>query len=401
MSHTALRTASLFLVFGLLWLAGYNHLLVLLAKLFPSAAPGVLPYFINASFIAVSAVLIYFIIRHHLSRSNTYSTQYRQLFYEHPVPMWIYQWGTLKFLAVNNAAVSKYGFSRKEFEAMDILSIREPSSIPAVLDDVNRTNKNLDYRGIWQHRKKNGELFYVELYSHTTRYNGKEARIVMAIDIDSEVRTTIKAKDIGTRYELLAQVTQDCIYYWDLPSGRVTRNHGPATMFGYKEEETVEHVDWWKERVHPEDIQQVMDSFRESLLSRGMHWNAAYRFRCADGSYKYVLDRAHILYNDHGEAMRVIGAIQDVDESMRHEEERRQFIRLLQEQNEKLQEIARINSHEIRRPVSNIMGILAMLDLEKNEPGLNGRLFGLLQQSTAELDATLFRIRDKLQQMRE
>lgn len=243
MSHTALRTASLFLVFGLLWLAGYNHLLVLLAKLFPSAAPGVLPYFINASFIAVSAVLIYFIIRHHLSRSNTYSTQYRQLFYEHPVPMWIYQWGTLKFLAVNNAAVSKYGFSRKEFEAMDILSIREPSSIPAVLDDVNRTNKNLDYRGIWQHRKKNGELFYVELYSHTTRYNGKEARIVMAIDIDSEVRTTIKAKDIGTRYELLAQVTQDCIYYWDLPSGRVTRNHGPATMFGYKEEETVEHVD--------------------------------------------------------------------------------------------------------------------------------------------------------------
>jgi signal transduction histidine kinase len=99
--------------------------------------------------------------------------------------------------------------------------------------------------------------------------------------------------------------------------------------------------------------------------------------------------------------MRVIGAIQDVDESMRHEEERRQFIRLLQEQNEKLQEIARINSHEIRRPVSNIMGILAMLDLEKNEPALNGRLFGLLQQSTAELDATLFRIRDKLQQMRE
>lgn len=401
MSHTALKTASLFLVFGLIWLAGYNRLLVPFTQLFPGLGPGLLPYLMNAFFIVVSTVLIYFIIRHDFLRNNTYSTQYRQLFYEHPVPMWIYQWGTLKFLAVNNAAVSKYGFSRKEFEAMDILSIREPSSIPAVLDDVKRTDKNLDYRGIWQHRKKNGELFYVELYSHTTRYNGKEARIVMAIDIDSEVRNTIKAKDIGTRYELLAQVTQDCIYYWDLLSGRVTRNHGPATMFGYKEEEVLEHVDWWKENVHPEDIQQVMDSFRECLQSKSMHWNTAYRFRCADGNYKYVLDRAHVLYNDHGNAMRVIGAIQDVDESMRHEEERRQFIRLLQEQNEKLQEIARINSHEIRRPVSNIMGILAMLDLEKNEPALNGRLFGLLQQSTAELDATLFRIRDKLQQMRE
>lgn len=401
MSRTPLKTASLFLAFGLIWLAGYNHLLALLTGLFTHVDPGLLPYFVNAFFIAVSTILIYIIVRHDLLRNNTYSTQYRQLFYEHPVPMWIYQWGTLKFLAVNNAAVSKYGFSRKEFEAMDILSIRDPSSIPDVLNDVNRTNRNLDYRGIWQHRKKNGELFYVELYSHTTHYNGREARIVMAIDIDSEVRNTIKAKDIGTRYELLAQVTQDCIYYWDLLSGRVTRNHGPSTMFGYKEEEAVEKMDWWKEKVHPEDISQVMDSFSESLQRKDIHWNAAYRFRCADGSYKYVLDRAHILYSDHGDAVRVIGAIQDVDESMRHQEERRQFIRLLQEQNEKLQEIARINSHEIRRPVSNIMGILAMLDLEKNEPALNGRLFGLLQQSTAELDATLFRIRDKLQQMRE
>lgn len=119
MSHTALKTASLFLVFGLIWLAGYNRLLVPFTQLFPGLGPGLLPYLMNAFFIVVSTVLIYFIIRHDFLRNNTYSTQYRQLFYEHPVPMWIYQWGTLKFLAVNNAAVSKYGFSRKEFEAME------------------------------------------------------------------------------------------------------------------------------------------------------------------------------------------------------------------------------------------------------------------------------------------
>ncbi|RPD40101.1 PAS domain-containing protein [Chitinophaga barathri] len=213
MSHTALKTASLFLICGLVWLAGYNRLLVRLTTFFPRTHPGLLQYFMNAAFIAVSAVLIYLVIRHDFSRNNAYFSQYRHLFYEHPVPMWIYQWGTLKFLAVNDAAAKKYGYTRKEFEKMDILSIRDPSSIPAVLADVNRTNKNIDYRGIWQHKKKNGELFYVELYSHYTRYNGKEARIVMAIDIDSEVRSTIRAKDIGTRYELLAQVTQDCIYY--------------------------------------------------------------------------------------------------------------------------------------------------------------------------------------------
>ncbi|RPD40102.1 PAS domain-containing protein [Chitinophaga barathri] len=173
------------------------------------------------------------------------------------------------------------------------------------------------------------------------------------------------------------------------------------SMFGFKEEDIIEHVDWWKINVHPEDITEVMASYEDKVRNKDIHWNTAYRFRCADGSYKYVLDRAHILYNEQGEAVRVIGAIQDVDDAMRHQKERRQFISRLQEQNEMLKEIARINSHEIRRPVSNILGIMAMLDLEKNEPALNAQLCALLRQSTAELDATLFRIRDKLQQMRE
>ncbi len=277
----------------------------------------------NALFIiVVSTVLIYFIIRHDFLRNNTYSTHYRQLFYEHPVPMWIYRWGTLKFLAVNNAAVSKYGFSRKEFEAMDILSIREPSSIPAVLDDVKRTDKNLDYRGIWQHRKKNGELFYVELYSHTTRYNGKEARIMMAIDIDSEVRNTIKAKDIGIGKDAgaagavrrIVSITGTCF------RGGLRATTGLRDHVRIQRRRVCTGAYGLVERKCSSRRHSTGDGFFPGMPAKARAcWNAhEKRFRlCWTRNYKYVLDRAHVLLQRSWKCCaRDEGLIQDVDESM-------------------------------------------------------------------------------------
>ncbi|GEP95437.1 PAS domain-containing protein [Chitinophaga cymbidii] len=389
MSYTALRAAGLYLLLGIIWLGSYRGIWLFLSAQLPQVSPALLEYLLHAVFITVSAVFIYVLARTYPGNQH----EYRQLFYGHPVPMWIYDWKTLRFLAVNEAAVQKYGYSEEEFLRMTILHIRDPATIQQVLDDVKGTRQDLTYRGIWQHRKKNREAFPVEIYSHSTRYAGRDARLVMAVDIEAEIRSTIIAKDIGTRYDLLARVTQDSIYYWDMQSGQVTRNHGPSSMFGYKEEDIREESSWWMERVHPDDAADVMVSFREAAAGRQPNWEAEYRFRCADGSYKYVHDRGHIVYNEKQDAVRVIGVIQDITE-------RKRFIQQLQHQNDVLREIARINSHEIRKPVASILGIIAVIDL-KNETSLNTELFGMLKESTCELDAVLFKIRDKLKQLRD
>lgn len=389
MSYTALRAAGLYLLLGIIWLGSYRGIWLLLSAQLPQVSPALLEYLLHAVFITVSAVFIYVLARTYPGDQH----EYRQLFYGHPVPMWIYDWKTLRFLAVNEAAVQKYGYSEEEFLRMTILQIRDPATIQQVLDDVKGTRQDLTYRGIWQHRKKNRETFPVEIYSHSTRYAGRDARLVMAVDIEAEIRSTIIAKDIGTRYDLLARVTQDSIYYWDMQSGQVTRNHGPSSMFGYKEEDIREESSWWVERIHPDDAGDVMVSFREAAASRQPNWEAEYRFRCADGRYKYVHDRGHIVYNEKQDAVRVIGVIQDITE-------RKRFIQQLQHQNDVLREIARINSHEIRKPVASILGIIAVIDL-KNETSLNTELFGMLKESTCELDAVLFKIRDKLKQLRD
>src|SRR4051794_22141985 len=80
--------------------------------------------------------------------------QYRALFETNPHPMWVYEERTLRFLAVNDAAVQRYGYSREEFLAMTIKSIRSAADVPALLKTTKDDAPGLARMELWKHRKK-------------------------------------------------------------------------------------------------------------------------------------------------------------------------------------------------------------------------------------------------------
>lgn len=91
--------------------------------------------------------------------------QYRVLFATYPSPTWVYDAETLAFLAVNDAAVQHYGYSREQFLAMTIRDIRRPEDIPALLKLGNVTSDKPQAAGVWRHRKKNGEIILAEIFA--------------------------------------------------------------------------------------------------------------------------------------------------------------------------------------------------------------------------------------------
>ncbi|MGX5818467.1 PAS domain-containing protein [Chitinophaga lutea] len=386
MSAAALKAAALCILWGIIWAGAYSGLLPYLTTRVTTSHPYLLPFSLHAVFILGTACIVYALVRKYVRQDA--ADQYRRLFFDHPVPMWIYRWGTLQFLAVNDAALRKYGYTREQWLKLSILDIRHPSTVNDVLEDVRKTNKEQAYRGVWQHQRSNGELFPVELYAHPTRFAGHDARLVMALDVEAEIRASITGNEFGTRYELLSQVTPDYIYYWDILSGYVTRNHGPRTMFGYTDADVRPDRFWWKERVHPGDVDIHIRSLRQAFRDQADLWEAEYRFRCADGSYKHVHDRARILY-ENGQPVRMIGAVQDISE-------RKAFITQLQAHNDLLLEVARMNSHELRKPVADILGIMALADFGADDPVLSREMLDMLRQSTQELDALLHKVQDKL-----
>ena len=111
--------------------------------------------------------------------------KYRYLFENNPLPMWVIDLITFKFLDVNKMAVMQYGYSREEFLAMTAVEIRPEkdkelftkSQDPSA---INSTNFN---RGIWNHRKKDGTIIQVEIIAHKIIYEGVSARLILANDI--------------------------------------------------------------------------------------------------------------------------------------------------------------------------------------------------------------------------
>jgi len=120
--------------------------------------------------------------------------QYRLLFERNPLPMWVYDFVTLRFLAVNQAAVHLYGYSRDEFLAMTINDIRPPEAIPALLADLksNLVGHRMDSQ--WTHRKKDGQVIVVEVASHSLTFAGRPARIVLAHDISPRLEAEAETR---------------------------------------------------------------------------------------------------------------------------------------------------------------------------------------------------------------
>src|ERR1039458_4573909 len=86
------------------------------------------------------------------------------LFDRAPVPMWVFDQESLGFLAVNDAAVRKYGYSREEFLALTIADIRPPADVPRLRRDLSTPVHDAwpVKSGEWKHRSKAGEVFDVE-----------------------------------------------------------------------------------------------------------------------------------------------------------------------------------------------------------------------------------------------
>ena len=99
---------------------------------------------------------------------------YRTLFEQHPYPIMLYDIGTLRFLALNNAAVKRYGYSREEILTMTVMDIVLEKDHSRLLDHRLPAVSN---PGFWQHRAKNRERFFVEMAFHDLVFEGRTARV--------------------------------------------------------------------------------------------------------------------------------------------------------------------------------------------------------------------------------
>jgi PAS domain S-box-containing protein len=441
-----------------------------------------------------------------LSRSIRYAIErkkgindYMRLFEENPAPMYIYERGSYSFLAVNHAAIKQYKYSREEFLTITAKEIRPLEEV----DHFDKANKGRfagynDF-GRWRHNRKNGETFHVRIYGHDTEFEGRKARMVLALDIDAKVKAENALHDkteqltnvmesitdsffafnknweftyvnkqcekvIGAgRNELLGKVIWDAFphgkemkyyhHYQHVLKQQVSvhfEEYDPlfdkwfsVNAYPLKDEVAVYFRDVTEQKKIQEKIQKSEQNLRaiinntqdiiwsvdtnnniisandafwkrvNELAGKKIHtlsredfddglfhkWQDYFQKALAGRAYKIIWKETwngkeifeevsfNPILDKNNNAIGVSCFSRDITEQHVH-------LAMIENQNKQLKKIAWTQSHEIRRPIANILGLLSILNKEDIKDTENMSVIDLIESSTLELDKIVRKITD-------
>jgi PAS domain S-box-containing protein len=436
--------------------------------------------------------------------------KYWTLFNTSPIPMWIFEIKTLRFLLVNEAAVNQYGYSRQEFAKMTLEDIRPKEDIIDLYNSVPAFGRlKQKSRHQFRHLTKEGHLIHVRIDSSDVMYEGVKARLVLATNLTNEIQfrneldvsntrlkaagqtaklgywthdltngcitwsdemfdifernredfqvnienltnafhpdhrgqlKTISPKKIpgrnyveeehkilapdgrvkwileriiptnndegvpirldgivlditdrkkaeeaialsNERFLKLSQVTTEAMIDWDIANKRVFWGEGFEKLFGYRPEEN--DLDFWQSHIHPEDAQRVKGSVRSAFFDRSSSvFLSEYRFVKADGSSAYVRHRGVVVRNEQGRVVRTVNAISDITDETA-------YLRQIEEQNQRLKEIAWIQSHVVRAPLATLKGLTNLLESQKTGNTEHDQLLSFIKDAADKLDVVI------------
>ena len=308
-----------YLLFGIFWIVLTDQLLA--ARIVDANTLSNWQTLKGWVFVFGSTLLLYYLL--HVSARVHRATQqvlqkqereYRFLFENNPLPMWLYDEATLAFLAVNEAAIEQYGYTRAEFLKMTLKDIRPAADIPRLLADVAETTRSLNNAGEWRHMRRDGTVFPVEIVSHILEYQHRKARLVVVHDLTERKRSQSELQASEERFRLLAENAPDFIYRYRLLPTPMYEYVCPAAtaMTGYSPDEFYQDPGLDYKLVHPED-QYLLDKTRQGDAAHDT--SVVLRWVRKDGETLWIEQRTVLIFdNEDGRLTAVEGIARDVTE---------------------------------------------------------------------------------------
>jgi len=144
------------------------------------------------------------------------------LFDAHPVPMYVFDRETLRFLAVNAAAVRQYGYDERAFLTMTVKDIRPAEDAGRFEQQLQRldaaTGEVRASGGVWRHRRRDGSLLSVDISQHPLRFRGRDAIFVLADDVTAQIAAEEEAQRSTQMLEMVIDHIPQRIFWKDRES---------------------------------------------------------------------------------------------------------------------------------------------------------------------------------------
>lgn len=162
-------------------------------------------------------------------------------------------------------------------------------------------------------------VLVVQDYENSDTYSYRDVELLTSVAEQIALAIERKKREEALkvsqeRFELVARATSDAVWDWDLTTNDIWWNQGFQKLFGYKPEEVGIGLDSWVSRIHPEDADRVVQDIHRHIDDGKSNWQDEYRFRRADDTYAFVIDRGYIVRGADGKPERMLGSMMDVTE---------------------------------------------------------------------------------------
>ena len=235
-------------------------------------------------------------------------------FQSHPDPMWVYDLETLQFLAVNDAAVANYGYSRTELLSMTIADIRPAEDVPALNAGVAAVTTGRSEPGTWRHLLKSGQIIYVEITGHTILYQGRRAELIAARDVTTRVEAANALNRAKRMLEIAGSLAKFGAWRYDLTSEgpewsiETARIHDEPDGFSPKILDAIRYY-------VPEHQDRISDLFH-ACINHGKPFDDTFQIITAKARKIWVRVTGEADRDKLGQITGIHGAIQDISEQV-------------------------------------------------------------------------------------
>ncbi len=246
--------------------------------------------------------------------------KYRTIFLKSPLPIWIYDFETLKFLDVNESAIKHYGYSREEFLNMTIKDIRPPEELTLLEFDLAKIQEGSDSRhGNWRHLKKNGELIIVETTAHFIEYGSMKARMIIANDVTEKIKAEEELRRSAERLNEAQAIAHISNWEIDFVQNIHAWSDEFYRIYGLNKTEVQPSAELFLSLMHPDDADFAQKKVAEAFASI-INSSFNFRFIRKDGAIRHGYTEWRFEFDEKGRPTRLFGILQDITERNEAEE---------------------------------------------------------------------------------